>query len=734
MATTRLKEKAAKRSLRDRQKSAGPQVSQRGTRRSSNRLPASTNDNGDVETSDSEAEEQTSYMSLDVLAQVASATLEKEPKFNEKSLTPKKLTKRSIQSLEVLNLDQIQALSDKALLSLFSDMTSNEMTRNYTYTCYLMPDKCKEKFTSFGNETRARMKMRTHLLSHIEQLIDDANDPDLTEKFVFSAVPVTVRKKKLAEAAKKRKTPTQNTTSSSPGKAKKSASPIAKFTALKPSRKTVSDPKCKPSNSPASKAKSHSKTDNFNRNSEEEEVKENSLKRKKTNRAISPNKKDMARRYAHKKSTLQTVGADSGNQKDTKSGATKVKKEKLKGKHGSSGEKGEGSENESDDNLHEETERRIEENEQFIIDLLSRTQPHHDHCYTTIFGKKRGIETMHFDLESSGEEENGVIDVCDNGSEDSEKRKSTKPIMLLQLPAVAELPMVSMEEVVNESEGSNSDEDDEDGEGHNGEKPYPPMPKSNLAKKGRLIVPEENALYSDHEDDIISPRKRRKIAAVEKGEQAEITPEWERRMALKCIRELKNRRKDDKVPLICKICKDKTFTASATLMYHYRSHAGIKPFVCLICNTTFTRQHSLNYHMLIHNNQSRFTCKDCGRKFRHPSHFKEHLRRHTGETPFECMDCPLKFKTRNTYKRHLKTRHGKLLTATGIRMLSKEEFLKVRTKPYKKLSGDDDQDDSNSKQEGSESGSLSPCEDSTDFPDVGDETSLYVPLGIVVNS
>lgn len=98
------------------------------------------------------------------------------------------------------------------------------------------------------------------------------------------------------------------------------------------------------------------------------------------------------------------------------------------------------------------------------------------------------------------------------------------------------------------------------------------------------------------------------------------------------------------------------------------------------------------------------------------------------------MDCPLKFKTRNTYKRHLKTRHGKLLTATGIRMLSKEEFLKVRTKPYKKLSGDDDQDDSNSKQEGSESGSLSPCEDSTDFADVGDETSLYVPLGIVVNS
>ena len=59
------------------------------------------------------------------------------------------------------------------------------------------------------------------------------------------------------------------------------------------------------------------------------------------------------------------------------------------------------------------------------------------------------------------------------------------------------------------------------------------------------------------------------------------------------------------------------------------------------------------------------------------------MRRHTGETPFECSDCGQKFKTRNTYKRHLKTRHGKLLTASGITQMSKEEFMKVRTKRHK---------------------------------------------------
>eukprot|EP00058_Branchiostoma_floridae_P025179 XP_002610669.1 hypothetical protein BRAFLDRAFT_65860 [Branchiostoma floridae] len=93
---------------------------------------------------------------------------------------------------------------------------------------------------------------------------------------------------------------------------------------------------------------------------------------------------------------------------------------------------------------------------------------------------------------------------------------------------------------------------------------------------------------------------------------------------------------------------------------------GIKPYSCKLCKATFTRLHSLNYHMMMHNNQSRFTCEHCGRKFRHPSHFKEHLRRHTGESPFACCDCPRRFKTRNTYKRHLRSKHGKILTVSGI--------------------------------------------------------------------
>ena len=117
-----------------------------------------------------------------------------------------------------------------------------------------------------------------------------------------------------------------------------------------------------------------------------------------------------------------------------------------------------------------------------------------------------------------------------------------------------------------------------------------------------------------------------------------------KRLALQYINDIrvKNRGQTDKSSFRCKICIDKTFTSPTTLIYHYRSHAGVKPYECSLCKATFTRQHSLNYHTLIHLNKSRFVCDECGRNFRHPSHFKEHMRRHTGETPYECTECYIK--------------------------------------------------------------------------------------------
>ncbi len=73
--------------------------------------------------------------------------------------------------MDFLHLEQIRGLSDKLLVQLFAELSANEMTRNYTYTCLLVPDKCQEAHSSFGNESKARDRMRVHLTKHVEALV-----------------------------------------------------------------------------------------------------------------------------------------------------------------------------------------------------------------------------------------------------------------------------------------------------------------------------------------------------------------------------------------------------------------------------------------------------------------------------------------------------------------------------------------------------------------------------------
>ncbi|XP_029658043.1 uncharacterized protein LOC115232346 isoform X1 [Octopus sinensis] len=611
---------------------------------------------------------QVSYMSLDVLAQVAADKLRDDEKLRQKS-TSKKISKRSIQCLDILNLEQIQSLSDKTLLNLFSEITCNEMTRNFTYQCYLIPEKCQEKFTSFGNETKAKMHMKQHLINHIDQLVYEANDPERKYRFIFTAEPVHVRKRKLSEEKAKKKRST-NYVNCNPlnGSNINCSKNIKTFTNLKATKEISRENKMPTPKRNAVDMNGPVRSTRKN-NLSEREIKQSN----ETVKNVSSPKKVMAQHNLNKETKLKKspkcktkrVSSKSvllANEDELKFVSPQVVDEAAKNEEGNSASR-------------KDIVKKIDRNnEEFILDLLKNTHPHHDHCYTTISGKKCLVETC--SVYSDNEEDNSSNHSAD--VEDSSTLDSRPLLPILELDFCSEdIPSVASEEIVDSSLLT----EDEDSLGHCGYKPYPPMPKSALAKKGKLQVPEENESLSEGEAvEYNTPCPKKKKKDFEKNTAAEL----ERKTALRCIRELKGRKKDDKIALACQICLDKTFTASATLMYHYRSHAGIKPFVCLLCSTTFTRQHSLNYHMLIHNNQSRFTCKDCGRKFRHPSHFKEHLRRHTGETPFECKDCPQKFKTRNTYKRHLKTRHGKLLTAAGIHVLSKEEFLKVRTKPYKK--------------------------------------------------
>jgi len=70
-----------------------------------------------------------------------------------------------------MQLEQIWALNDKQLVALFAEPASNELTRNFAYTCMLMPDSCTAIFTSFGSELKARNAVKEHLLNHLRELV-----------------------------------------------------------------------------------------------------------------------------------------------------------------------------------------------------------------------------------------------------------------------------------------------------------------------------------------------------------------------------------------------------------------------------------------------------------------------------------------------------------------------------------------------------------------------------------
>jgi len=73
-----------------------------------------------------------------------------------------------------MKLDQIWALNDKQLVSLFAEPSANELTKNFAFTCALMPETCNASFTSFGSESKARNAVKEHLLDHLRELISRA--------------------------------------------------------------------------------------------------------------------------------------------------------------------------------------------------------------------------------------------------------------------------------------------------------------------------------------------------------------------------------------------------------------------------------------------------------------------------------------------------------------------------------------------------------------------------------
>lgn len=69
-------------------------------------------------------------------------------------------------------VSQLASMPVSHLVKQFAVFTSDELKRQYSYTCALMPG-CYQKYTSFASEEKARVCIKNHLEEHLGQLKAD---------------------------------------------------------------------------------------------------------------------------------------------------------------------------------------------------------------------------------------------------------------------------------------------------------------------------------------------------------------------------------------------------------------------------------------------------------------------------------------------------------------------------------------------------------------------------------
>ncbi|KAK7103177.1 hypothetical protein V1264_018136 [Littorina saxatilis] len=554
------------------------------------------------------------------LQSAAAATGDKE---TPRKTTPKpqKWTKRNLQTVEAITFDMLVKLPTKTLVDLFSERLHTDNQYEDRITFLCKFFEDPAVCSEEFKGYRNEDQVRRRMEEHMVKHRNELIKKGVSSKdFKTTSVQFRVKQEKQAEIKRKK------VSSSSASKRN------SKFTSIK-------------ANSPEDEQAMQEEDQSEQSDIGTKSAKKKASKAKKVKRETPRKQTSKHANKENKPTTTSSTATDSSTPSVQRK--KKVKNPSLSETSGSEGAPAESATQDEADEL--------------------KPYPHCDHDYSTPAGHERKVYE-HSGSEDEMADSDDEASISSGVSLDSRASQDLSRGIHLYDAGLTNTPMVCKEETFHESMPE--------------KKVFPSATKS--TGRGQLYVPEEENGYLDDELDSKAGIKKQRRPALPRTKNDEI-PEWEKRSALKYIRELKQRKKDEKIEYVCKICKEgKKFTAGATLIYHYRSHAGIKPFECSDCGQKFTRQHSKNYHMMIHRNESRFVCKDCGKRFRHPSHYNEHKRKHTGETPYECEDCKMKFKTRNTYKRHLKTRHGKLLTARGIKRMSREEFAKVRTKPYKK--------------------------------------------------
>ncbi|KAL1460865.1 hypothetical protein WDU94_012804 [Cyamophila willieti] len=91
-----------------------------------------------------------------------------------------------------------------------------------------------------------------------------------------------------------------------------------------------------------------------------------------------------------------------------------------------------------------------------------------------------------------------------------------------------------------------------------------------------------------------------------------------------------------------------------SLQKHLKSHSGVRPFTCTVCNKSFALREHLTRHSNIHTGRG-YQCNVCGRFMSDKTNLKVHMRNHTGEKKYICEVCGKGFAQWSSHYYHMFT-------------------------------------------------------------------------------
>ena len=104
---------------------------------------------------------------------------------------------------------------------------------------------------------------------------------------------------------------------------------------------------------------------------------------------------------------------------------------------------------------------------------------------------------------------------------------------------------------------------------------------------------------------------------------------------------------------------NKSYINQSSLDLHYRSHTGLRPFICKICGKNFIEKGNLRIHLNSHSNEKPFKCYFCEKAYKIKSHLREHINIfHLKLKKFKCNLCNCTFGRKSTLNSHMKTHTG----------------------------------------------------------------------------